>query len=135
VIVLDEHLNDERIIRGMSFYPGQVRMINELAPEITVIKDPLIPRILYQHRGCTFVTINDHHFWRVVDGHPRYAVVAIDIPAERVLEVPVILHHVLQLDELRTKQQRCGKVIYVGHDRVCYYERRSEPGIELPFSW
>ena len=58
MIVLDEQLNDERIISAIKqWYKGKVLVIAELRPN-TLVKDDVIPALLLQQKSPVFVTIN-----------------------------------------------------------------------------
>lgn len=128
MIVLDEQLHDERIIRGVDrVYKGAVRIITDLAPAQTVIKDELIPRLLGQQRGATLVTINWRDFWQVMETDSRCSYLCIAIPASRALEVPALLSRVLAHPDFRHKRQRCGKLILVSAGQLSWYERLSGP--------
>jgi hypothetical protein len=128
VIVLDEQLDDERIIRGVErVYQGAVRVITDLAPAHTLVKDELIPRLLRQHRGATFVTINWTDFWRVVETDPRCSYLCLTLSSSRVLEVPAVLNRTIKSPGFRQKRQRCGKVILVRASDILWYDRLSDP--------
>ena len=135
MIVLDEQLDDERIIRGVEgVYQGAVRVITDLAPDLVVVKDELIPRLLRRQRGATFVTINWSDFWQVVEADSRCSYLCIALPSSRALEVPTVLSRVLRHPDFRLKRRRCGKVILVRAAEVCWYERLSGPVQRSPFA-
>jgi hypothetical protein len=128
VIVLDEQLQDQRILQGVRpVYKGAVCSLPDLAPAYTVVKDDLVPRLMREHRGATFVTINWTDFWQIVEPDPRCSYLCIAIPSSRALELPEFLSLALKHPELRRKQQRCGKVFLVRGGAVSWFERLSGP--------
>jgi hypothetical protein len=44
---------------------------------VTVVKDDVIPTLLRAQQQPTFVTINDHDFWRNVEVDARFCIVLI----------------------------------------------------------
>lgn len=71
----------------------------------------------------TFVTINVTDFWKKVQPHSDYCVVAIAIPRERIHEIPSILRRLFRLPDFKTKASRMGKIIRLTQNRIEYYER------------
>lgn len=72
MIVLDENLLALRLDNPITaWYPGRVCFITDLRPG-TGIKDEVIPRLLLQVNGATFVTKNVIDFWRQVPAHRCY---------------------------------------------------------------
>jgi hypothetical protein len=58
MIVLDENLTDQQLIRAIAaWYRGNVTFITTLRPQ-TIIKDDAIPGLLLTVPSPTFVTIN-----------------------------------------------------------------------------
>jgi hypothetical protein len=76
VIVLDEQLEDPRIIAAVqSWYRGRVVGITSLRHG-TVIKDDAIPGLLARERQPCFGTINVSDFWRRAPASRRYSIVS-----------------------------------------------------------
>ena len=80
----------------------------------------------------TFVTINVIDFWRRIEPHPTYCIVAIDLPKERALEIPPLLREFLRLPQFRTKTARLGAVVRLTPTQVEYYRADRQP---LSFPW
>ena len=122
MIVLDEQLNDERIISAIKrWYKGKVLVISELRPE-TVIKDDVIPALLLQQKSPVFVTINYKDFWRKIPAHRGYCAICFKLSLDRKLEVPERLREVLSLDEFNTWRKHRGKVLSIAEDFASFYE-------------
>jgi len=122
LIVLDEQLNDERIVKEIKcWYQGKVVIITSLRPG-TVIKDDAIPSLLTQQKQPTFVTINYTDFWPKMLAHSSYCAVCFKLSVERKLELPSALRSLLNLSEFDAWQKRAGKVISVVESTVRYYE-------------
>ncbi|CAG0945559.1 hypothetical protein ANRL1_02432 [Anaerolineae bacterium] len=122
MIVLDEEIYDlELAARIAVWYAGRVISITTLRPK-TIIKDDIIPTLLCSASRPTFVTINGSDFWRIVSADPRYAIVCVDLPAWRVMEIPDWLQRALRMPDFRSKHARMGKVIRLRPSHIEYYE-------------
>lgn len=124
MIVLDEQL----LGRGLedeiaAWYRGSVCFIHELRPQ-TVVKDDAIPEVLRQQRHPTFVTINDHHFWRKIEADARYCIVCFDFSDAEATLIPPLLKHLLRHPQFKSKSQRMGCVIRYTNVAVSYYTRQ-----------
>jgi hypothetical protein len=86
-----------------------------------VIKDEAIPTLLRQLKQPTFVTIDYMDFWRRVAADNAYCIVCLDLPTERVEEIPAWLRQLLRLPEFKTKKARMGKVVLIRERRLQYY--------------
>jgi hypothetical protein len=121
MIVLDEQLQglglEESIAR---WYRGAVVVVKKLRPGV-VIKDEAIPTLLRQLKQPTFVTIDYMDFWRRVAADNAYCIVCLDLPTERVEEIPARLRQLLRLPEFKTKKARMGKVVLIRERRLQYY--------------
>jgi hypothetical protein len=126
VIVLDEHLSDPRLLAALRRWYRSVRTIKELRAG-TTIKDDAVPRLLHRVHGCTFVTINHDDFWRQIETDRRYCVICLQMPHERIGDIPGILRRLFRLPEFRSKRARCGKVIRVSETIVQYYTQLGGP--------
>ncbi|MEM7533172.1 MAG: hypothetical protein AAF639_13410 [Chloroflexota bacterium] len=123
MIILDEQIKSRSVIRSIEvWYPGNITHIQTVRPN-TVIKDDNIATLLLQARQPIFVTINVSDFWRKINAHPQYCVIAIELIQQDYMELPGILRPILNLPELRTRSLRMGKVIRVRGNRVDYYGR------------
>ena len=121
MIILDEQLQDPLILTAFAaWYAGQVRSITTLRPG-SVIKDDAIPGLLARQRQPTFVTVNVADFWRTTDAHPRYCIVAVDLPTARVTEAPELVRRLMRRPEFATKAARMGKVVRVSTRVIEYY--------------
>jgi hypothetical protein len=121
MIILDEQLLGRHIEHEIArWYRGAVRFIVEVRPH-TVIKDEMIPAVLRQQNQATFVTINEHDFWRKVAIDRSYCVVCFTLPDSRTREISASLRALFHRREFRTKRQRMGKVIRVTNEGVSYY--------------
>jgi hypothetical protein len=123
MIVLDEQL----LGRGLeseitAWYRGSVCFIHELRPH-TVVKDDVIPTLLRGQRQPTFVTINDHDFWRRVDADDRFCIVCFDFSDSEAKKIPPILKRLLRHQNFKTKAKRMGCVIRCTNVSVTYYTR------------
>lgn len=123
MIVLDEQL----LGRGLeseiaAWYRGTVCFIHELRPQ-TVVKDDAIPALLRQQRQPTFVTINDHHFWRKVEPDARFCIVCFDFSDAEARLIPPLLKRLLRHPNFKTKAQRMGCVIRYTKVSASYYSR------------
>ena len=121
MIVLDEQLNDNRIISSIgNWYKGKVVVINDLRPN-TLIKDDNIPQLLLTVSQPTFVTINYRDFWQIISAHKQYCVVCFYLSSELTLEISDLLRELFQLKDFKTKNARMGKVISV-KEIIDWYE-------------
>jgi hypothetical protein len=123
MIVLDEQL----LGRGLeseiaAWYRGSVCFIHELRPQ-TVVKDDVIPTLLRTQRQPTFVTINDHDFWRKVEADARFCVICFDFSDSEAGKIPPILKRLLRHPDFKTKAQRMGCVVRYTNVAVSYYTR------------
>ena len=82
--------------------------------------------VLRRVRQPTFVTTNVADFWPRVPVHPRYSIVCVALPNERLHELPSLLRQLLRLPEFNTKAKRMGKVIRVSPSQLQYYERQGD---------
>jgi hypothetical protein len=122
MIVLDENLHDRRIIAAIStWYPGRVVSVTTLRPQ-SVIKDEAIPDLLRKVAQPTFVTINVSDFWKRVEPRISYSIVNVDLPKERLREIPDLLRDLFRLPEFKTRRARMGKIVRLTRNRVEYYE-------------
>jgi len=122
MIVLDEEIYDPDLAAQVAaWYAGQVISIKALRPQ-TTIKDDAIPALLRSMPRPTFVTINVSDFWRRMPADPRYAVVCVDLPAWRVLEIPEWLRRLLRMSAFKSKSARMGKIIRMRPAQIEYYE-------------
>ena len=121
MIVLDEQLQglglEEAVAR---WYRGAVFVVKKLRPGM-VIKDEAIPTLLRQLKQPTFVTIDYMDFWRRIPADNAFCLICLELPTERVEEIPVRLRHLLRLPEFKTKKVRMGKVVLVRERRLQYY--------------
>ncbi len=134
MIVLDESLMGLLLDRSIAeWYPGRVCYITDLRPG-TLIKDEAIPTLLQQVPEAAFVTTNVSDFWRRTPAHPRYCIVCIALPSERLRELPALLRRLFRLKEFRTRTARLGKVMRVSERQIQYYEASTGPiqAIEWP---
>ncbi|MBI3653754.1 MAG: hypothetical protein HY231_22200 [Acidobacteria bacterium] len=124
MMVLDEQLQglglEEEISR---WYRGAVFLIQELRP-YTVIKDEAIPALLRKAKKPTFITINHSDFWRKCPAHQAYCIVCLKLSAEDYEGIPLLLRHLFQLPEFRTKKSRMGKVALVSRRLIQFYDFR-----------
>jgi hypothetical protein len=122
MIVLDENLHDRRIIAAIStWYPGRVVSVTTLRPQ-SVFKDEAIPDLLRKVAQPTFVTINVSDFWKRVEPRISYSIVNVDLPKERLREIPDLLRDLFRLPEFKTRRARMGKIVRLTRNRVEYYE-------------
>jgi hypothetical protein len=126
VIVLDEHLEDERIIASLArWYRGQIRLITSLRPG-TVIKDEAIPDLLRRERQPTFVTANVSDFWRVASPDPGYCIVAAHLSSSGAEHVSVLVRRLFGRREFATKATRMGKIVRVSTRGCDFYAASGE---------
>ncbi|MCX6047327.1 MAG: hypothetical protein NT075_19655 [Chloroflexi bacterium] len=123
MLVLDEQLKDHHLIAAIAlWYPGTVTHIQALRPT-TVIKDDNIATLLLTVRRPTFVTINADDFWRKIQPHTGYCILAIDLNQGDVDNLPLQLRQLLKLPLFRTQTSRMGKIFRIQANRIRYYER------------
>lgn len=126
MIVVDENIHSRQILASIAtWYRGQVISVTQLRPG-SVIRDDAIPALLQQLTQPTFITTNVDDFWRVVQPHPGYCVVCLDLPKERNSEAPVVLRALLRIPALKAKASRMGKVLKVSLSEVKYYDASRE---------
>jgi hypothetical protein len=126
MIVLDEQLQglglEEAVAR---WYRGAVFVVKKLRPG-RVIKDEAIPALLRQLKQPTFVTIDYMDFWRRIPADNAFCIVCLELPTERVDDIPVRLRQLLRLPEFKTKKARMGKVVLVRETRLQYYSQHEK---------
>jgi hypothetical protein len=111
MIVLDEQLNDERLIADLQhWYKGKVNVVQELRPH-TLIPDDDIPKLLREAKDPTFVTINYADFWKGVRPERAFCIICLRLTLDRKYEVPDIVRALLSLPEFDTKQKRMGTIL------------------------
>jgi hypothetical protein len=133
MIVLDEQLHGRGLEDEIAvWYRGSVCFIHELRPQ-TVVKDDDIPDILRQQAQPTFVTINDHHFWRKVTADARFCIVCFDFSDAEARLIPHLLKRLLRHPVFKTKAQRMGCVIRYTKAAVSYYTRQDRAVQTLGF--
>ncbi len=122
MIVIDENLHDQHIMTAIAiWYSGQVISVTKLRPR-SVIKDEAIPILLREAEQPTFVTINVADFWQKAEPHKSYCIINVDLPKERVRELPDLLRHFFRLADFKTKALRMGKIVQLTPHRIEYYE-------------
>jgi hypothetical protein len=138
VIILDEHLNEGKLIAGFRWYPGAVRTVQQVAGFVGA-SDELIPALLRRGRDFTFVTNNARDFWEKMDGEPTCWIIALTMAPRHLVEIPVLVRRLLRTRPFTTKAERRGRVfhIVVGSDtrgpaarwptEASFYARRSDP--------
>lgn len=125
MIVLDENLSDHHIVSAISaWFSGPVILITKLRIG-SHIKDDAVPALLHHAIQPTFVTINVTDFWKKkkTPPHQGYCIINVDVPEERIHDVPKLLRRLLRLPDFKTKASRIGKIIRLTQDRIEYYER------------
>ena len=126
MIVLDEQLQglglEEAVAR---WYRGAVIVVKKLRPGM-VMKDEAIPTLLRQLKQPTFVTIDYMDFWRRIPADNTFCIVCLELPTERVDDIPVRLRQLLRLPEFKTKKARMGKVVLVRETRLQYYSQHEK---------
>lgn len=123
MLVLDEQLKDRHLIAAIAgWYPGTVTHIQALRPT-TVVKDDNIPALLLTVRRPTFITINANDFWRKIQPHVGYCILAIDLSQGDVDDLPMQLRQLLKHPLFRTQASRMGKIFRAQANRIRYYER------------
>ncbi|MEM7127424.1 MAG: hypothetical protein AAF702_13920 [Chloroflexota bacterium] len=134
MLILDEQLQNPDIIVAIEkWYPGAVTHILRLRPN-SVIKDDNIATLLHAAQRPTFVTINVNDFWRKIQAHSSYCIIAMAIHQDEWPKVSTILRSVLNIPQLKTRANRMGKVILARESGLKYYEENNQvydlPGIE-----
>jgi len=125
MIVVDENIHASALIEGIAnWYSGQVISITSLRPQ-TIIKDDIIPSLLLKANQPTFITINAVDFWRKMQPHTGYCIVAVALPKERRNDIPVLFRNLFRLPEFRTKALRMGKIVRLTDNIIEYYESGS----------
>jgi len=128
VIILDENLDQHDLVHLLSeWYPGAVKTVTHLAPKSKGTDDPDLLRYLYENRDCIFITKNAYHFWRRVDGHPRYCILCLSVDANEADRQFSLIKSVLQQPPFRRKQSRSGLVIRAVYKEAAWYRRKSDP--------
>lgn len=130
MLVLDEHLIDFNLEAALArWYPGPVLVIRYLRPG-TRIEDQVIPMLLREQKGATFITLDEGGFWQKMQDHSQFCVVCFDLPTEDAHYIPELLRAVFHLPPFRTKAGRMGKVLRVTRSTVRYYSYRNEQKVE-----
>lgn len=131
MIAFDENVPQQRIIEPVAaWYRGRVVSVRALRPG-TVIKDEALPTLLRSVREPTFVTTNVADSWQRIPAHPRYCIVCVVLPNERMPEMPHLLRRLLSVTAFKTKASRMGKVIRVSHAQLHYYEVHTDRIIHM----
>ena len=126
MIVLDEQLQGLGLQEAVArWYRGAVFVVKKLRPGM-VIKDEGIPALLRQLKQPTFVTIDYMDFWRRIPADNAFCIVCLELPTERVDDIPVRLRQLLRLPEFKTKKARMGKVVLVRETRLQYYSQHEK---------
>jgi hypothetical protein len=107
------------------WYRGAVFVVKKLRPG-RVIKDEAIPALLRQLKQPMFVTIDYMDFWRRIPADNAFCIVCLELPTERVDDIPVRLRQLLRLPEFKTKKARMGKVVLVRETRLQYYSQHEK---------
>lgn len=132
MIVLDEHLKGLGVADGIRrWYRGRVSIITDLRPG-SVIKDEAIPVLLRSVAAPTFVTLNSVHFWQRVQPEKAFCIVCLDIPTDRVNEVPILLRRLFRSAQFRTRGLRAGRAARVSGEQITHYAVRRAGLITTP---
>lgn len=122
MIVVDENLHSQRIMDALAtWHVGQVVSVTTLRPK-SLIKDDAIPALLRKAAHPTFITINVTDFWRKVESHRDYCIVAVGLPKERAHEVPELVRRLFRHPDFKTNASRMGKVARLTPEQIQYYE-------------
>ena len=130
MIVLDEQISHEEIRNAILAWYPRVETLKSLG--WAGLSDESIRRVLREHRGCSFVTINHRHFWRRWDGDARFTLLCLSLTTERQSLTSAWVRAVFHLRPFATQKTRRGHVLYVGDEpgtvpQVRYYRYRSGP--------
>lgn len=118
---MDEQLNHPELVeRIAAWYPGRVAILTQLRAE-SKVDDKAVPLLLRTVKELNFVTINVKHFWRVVLPDSRFAIVSIDLPVERPLEISDWLRKFFKKPPFHTKAGRMGVVALLRPTRIEFY--------------
>jgi hypothetical protein len=85
-----------------------------------VVTDERVPAVLRTQRTPTFVTIDDW-FWSRRHRDHRYCILYLALTAKEQGDIPA-LRRLLRLPEFRTRATRMGKVAWVSHDHVSWWQ-------------
>ena len=122
MIVLDENLDEERVLKPLAArYKGTTLSVRELRPG-SVIKDDAIPIVLRQQKRPTFLTTNVVDFWQKIPAHPSYCIVCFPLSTERQDEIPDLFISFLRHRNFRTIAMRMGKVIRLTRRGIGWYQ-------------
>jgi hypothetical protein len=122
MIIVDENLKSQKLIEAISaWYPGQVVPITILRPN-SIIKDEAVPTLLIRANRPTFVTINVVDFWKKAQPHPSYCIVSIELPKERIREIPNLVRRLFQIPQFQNRTSRLGTVVRLSPSKIEYYE-------------
>ncbi|MBM3240491.1 hypothetical protein FJZ31_29765 [Candidatus Poribacteria bacterium] len=120
----DENNHQKSVMNAVAaWYRGRVVSITALRPG-SVIKDSAIPTLLRTVKQATFITTNVSDFWQRIEADSHYCIICLELPNERLNEIPALLRRLFRLSEFKTKAGRMGKVIRVSRAGIWYYQVR-----------
>ena len=120
-LVLDDQL-DRSVREHLARRYPRVHFLRDLRPG-TIIKDDAVPKLLRERRQCLFLTINQKHFWDVVEAHPRYSIVCFSLPDEKQGRIPDLLSRLFKVPGFHSTNERSGKVARLSTTSVTFYTR------------
>ncbi|NUO81126.1 hypothetical protein HUU05_13695 [candidate division KSB1 bacterium] len=118
--IIDEQLPFDRVVFPIRKW-ASVKRIDELRPD-EVIKDDRIGSLLQRIKHTAFVTI-DSGFWNSRYCHPQYCILYFALRDDQHAEIPTLLRKCCQVDLLKTKRARMGKIVKIGRNKIEYLER------------
>ena len=122
MIIVDENLKSQQIIDAiLAWYPGQVVSITTLRLN-SVIKDEAVPTLLMKANRPTFVTINAADFWKKAQPHHSYCLILVELPKERIREIPSLIRRLFQIPHFQNRATRLGTVVRLMPSKIEYYE-------------
>jgi hypothetical protein len=122
MIIVDENLKSQQIIDAISaWYPGQVVSITTLRLH-SVIKDEAVPTLLMKANRPAFVTINVTDFWKKAQPHHSYCIILVELPKERIREIPSLLRRLFQVPQFQNRTTRLDTVVRLMPSKIEYYE-------------
>jgi len=118
--IIDEQLPFDRVVFPIRKWASAKR-IDELYPN-EVIKDDRIGSILQKIKRTTFITI-DGGFWNSRYCHSQYCILYFALRDDQHTEIPALLRKCCQVDLLKTKKTRMGKIVKISRNKIEYLER------------
>lgn len=121
LVVVDEHLGYHDVTEPLQRFVKALQIGVELSQAKGLSDEQIIP-FLRSLKRRTFVTIDDWFYKsRLCDN--AYCLIYFHLTMEQQAQIPSLLRRLFKVEGFRTVKERMGKVVRVGHEAICYYQR------------